>query len=341
MRVFVAGGTGVIGRSLIPLLITAGHQVTATTRSPGKAGLLRSLGAEPAVADGLDRGATYEAVARARPDVIIHQLTGLTGAADMRHFDRTFAVTNALRTIGTDYLLEAARAAGTGRFIAQSFTGWPNARDGGPVKTEDDPLDPDPPATMTESMRAIRHLEAAVTGRAPHGPITPGGPGGPGGPQGLVLRYGILYGPGASDDIVALVRRRRLPVLGGGTGVWSFTHIADAASATAIAAERGRPGVYNVVDDDPAPVAEWLPYLAETIGARPPWRVPAGLGRLLAGDSVVSLMTQIRGSSNARARRELGWAPRYGSWRSGFAAGLGGNHDAERAVAGAAADGRA
>ena len=220
MRVFVAGGTGVIGRSLIPMLITAGHQVTATTRSPGKAGLLRSLGAEPAVADGLDRGATHEAVARARPDVIIHQMTGLTGAGDMRHFDRTFAVTNALRTIGTDYLLEAARATGTGRFIAQSFTGWPNARDGGPVKTEDDPLDPDPPATMTESMRAIRHLEAAVTGRSPHGPSTPGGTGGTGEPEGLVLRYGILYGPGASDDIVGLVRKRRLPVIGGGTGVW-------------------------------------------------------------------------------------------------------------------------
>ena len=335
MRVFVAGGTGVIGRSLIPMLITAGHQVTATTRSPGKAGLLRSLGAEPAVVDGLDRGATQEAVARARPDVIIHQMTGLTGAGDMRHFDRTFAVTNALRTIGTDYLLEAARATGTGRFIAQSFTGWPNTRDGGPVKTEDDPLDPDPPATMTESMRAIRYLEAAVTGRAPHGPSTPGEP------EGLVLRYGILYGPGASDDIVGLVRKRRLPVIGGGTGVWSFTHVSDAASATAIAAERGRPGVYNVVDDDPAPVAEWLPYLAETIGARPPWQVPAGLGRLLAGDSVVSLMTQIRGSSNARARHELGWAPRYASWRSGFATGLGDNHDAERAAAGATAGGRA
>ncbi len=329
MRVFVAGGTGVIGRSLIPLLVAAGHEVTATTRAPGRAGLLRSLGAEPAVADGLDRGAVLEAVTRARPEVIIHQMTGLSGAADLRHFDRTFAVTNELRSRGTDYLLEAARAAGTRRFIAQSFTGWPNARDGGPVKTEDDPLDPDPPASMTASMRAIRHLEASVPAQAP---------------EGLVLRYGILYGPGASDDLVALVRKRRLPVIGGGTGVWSFTHVADAASATARAVERGRPGkysgIYNVVDDDPAPVAEWLPYLAECLGARAPWRVPAWVGRLLAGDSVLSMMTGIRGSSNARARRELGWAPRYASWRTGFASGLLRDGDAERAAAGARAGGR-
>ena len=326
MRVFVAGGTGVIGRSLIPALTAAGHQVTATTRSPAKAGLLMSLGAEPAVADGLDRGAVHEAVARARPDVIIHQMTGLAGAADMRHFDRTFAVTNALRTAGTDYLLEAARATGTRRFIAQSFTGWPNARTGGPVKTEDDPLDPAPPARMRESMRAIRHLEAAVPSQVP---------------EGIVLRYGILYGPGASDDIVAPVRKGRLPVIGDGAGVWSFTHVTDAAAATALAAERGRPGVYNIVDDDPAPVAAWLPYLAGTVGARRPWRVPAWAGRLLAGDSVLSLMTQIRGSSNARARREFGWTPRYASWRSGFATGLDDDHDAERDQSGARAGGGA
>jgi nucleoside-diphosphate-sugar epimerase len=310
MRVFVAGGTGVIGRSLIPLLIAAGHQVTATTRSPEKAGLLMSLGADPAVADGLDRGAVHEAVARARPDVIIHQMTGLsglTGAADLRHFDRAFAVTNALRTAGTDYLLEAARATGTRRLIAQSFTGWPNARTGGPVATEDGPLDPAPPARMRESMAAIRHLEAAVPSQVP---------------EGIVLRYGGLYGPGASDDLVAQVRKGRMPVIGDGTGVWSFTHVADAATATALATGRGRPGVYNVVDDDPAPVAIWLPELAAAIGAKAPRRVPVWLGRLVAGELAVAVMTEIRGSSNAKAKRELAWRPGYPSWRDGFRHGL-------------------
>lgn len=309
MRVFLAGGTGVIGRHLIPLLTADGHQVTATTRSPGRVARLRSLGAEPAVVDGLDRAAVHEAVARAQPDVMIHQMTALTGPGDLRNFDRTFTVTNQLRTSGTDYLLEAGRAAGAGRLIAQSFTGWPNIRAGRPVKDEDDPLDPAPPARMTESMRAIRHLEAAVAGSRS--------------PDGIVLRYGLLYGPGASDQMVDMVRKRRLPIVGDGAGVWSFVHVADAAAATAAAVSRGAPGVYNVVDDDPAPVTEWLPYLAECVGARAPWRIPAWAGRLLAGDSVVSLMTQIRGSSNVRARKELGWIPGYPSWRQGFAAGLG------------------
>jgi 2-alkyl-3-oxoalkanoate reductase len=308
MRVFVAGGTGVVGRNLIPMLTAAGHQVTATTRSPGKTAQLRQLGAAPVVADGLDRAATLEAVLTARPDVIVHQMTGLAGQSDLRHFDRTFAVTNQLRTRGTDYLLEAVRAAGTERFIAQSFTGWPNRAAGGPVKTEDDPLDPDLPASMTQSLRAIQHLEQAVLA---------------GVPVGLVLRYGILYGPGASDDLAGVVRKHRLPIVGGGTGVWSFTHVTDAASAAVAAIERGAPGLYNAVDDEPAPVAEWLPYLAACLGARAPWRVPAWAGRLLAGDSVVRMMTKNRGSSNAKARRELGWALAYPSWRQGFASGLG------------------
>jgi 2-alkyl-3-oxoalkanoate reductase len=315
MRVFVAGGAGVIGRSLIPLLTAAGHQVTATTRTPAKAPGLRSLGAEAEVVDGLDRAAVHEAVARAEPDVIIHQMTALSGAMDFRHFDRTFAVTNELRTRGTDYLLEAGRAAGASRFITQSFAGWPNIRAGGPVKTEDDPLDPAPPASMAGTLRAIRYLETAVSGAQS--------------PDGIVLRYGSLYGPGASDEMVAIVRKRRMPLVGNGAGVWSFVHVADAASATAAAVGRGAPGIYNIVDDEPAPVAEWLPYLAECVGARPPWRVPAWAGRIMAGDTVASLMTQIRGSSNAKARRELGWAPEYGSWRAGFAAGLGsGEHGA-------------
>jgi nucleoside-diphosphate-sugar epimerase len=308
MRVFVAGGTGVVGRSLIPMLTAAGHQVTATTRTPGKTAQLRSLGAEPVVADALDRAATIEAVTAARPDVIVHQLTGLAGQSDLRHFDRTFAVTNQLRTQGTDYLLEAARAAGTRRFIAQSFTGWPNQPVGGPVKTEDDPFDPHPPASMTQSLRAIQHLEQAVPA---------------GVPEGLVLRYGILYGPGASDDLAGPVQKGRLPVVGGGTGIWSFTHVTDAASAAAAAVLRGAPGLYNAVDDEPAPVAEWLPYLAACLGARAPWRLPAWAGRLLAGESVVHMMTQNRGSSNAKARRELDWKLAYPSWRQGFASGLG------------------
>jgi 2-alkyl-3-oxoalkanoate reductase len=308
MRVFVAGGTGVIGRSLIPLLTAAGHQVTATTRSPGKTTQLRQLGAEPIVADGLDREAVLRAVTTARPDVIVHQMTGLAGQSDLKHFDRTFAVTNQLRTRGTDYLLAAARAAGTGRFIAQSFTGWPNQPAGGPVKTEDDPLDPHPVASMTQSLRAIQHLEQAVPA---------------GVPEGLVLRYGILYGPGASDDLAAIVGKGRLPVVGGGTGIWSFTHVTDAASAAVAAIAHGAPGLYNAVDDEPAPVAEWLPYLAACLGARAPWRLPAWAGRLLAGDSVVHMMTRSRGSSNAKARRELNWNLAYPSWRQGFASGLG------------------
>jgi nucleoside-diphosphate-sugar epimerase len=303
MRVFVAGGTGVIGRSLIPMLTAAGHQVTATTRSPGKTGELRQLGAEPVVADGLSKQALREAVTAARPDVIMHQMTGLAGESDLRHFDRTFAATNQLRIQGTDHLLEAARAAGTRRVIAQSFTGWPNQPVGGPVKTEDDPLDPHPPASMTEGLRAIRHLEQAVPA---------------GVPEGLVLRYGILYGPGASEELPDAVRKGRLPIVGGGTGVWSFTHVTDAAAAAVAALDHGAPGLYNVVDDEPAPVAEWLPYLAGCLGARTPWRVPAWVGRLLAGDPVVSMMTRNRGSSNAKARRELGWAPAYPSWRQGF-----------------------
>lgn len=308
MRVFVAGGAGVVGRNLIPMLINAGHQVTATTRSPARLEQLHQLGAGPVVADGLDRDATINAVTAARPDVIIHQLTALAGPGDLRHFDRTFSVTNELRTRGTDYLLEAANAAGTRRVIAQSFTGWPNRPTGAPVKTEADPLDPHPPARMSQALRAIEYLEQAVPA---------------GVPEGLVLRYGILYGPGTSDELIEAVRRGRLPIIGGGTGIWSFTHVADAASVAAAAVGHGAPGVYNAVDDDPAPVTEWLPYLASCLGARAPRRLPAWAGRMLAGDSVVHMMTQSRGSSNAKARRELDWTLAHPSWREGFASGLG------------------
>jgi nucleoside-diphosphate-sugar epimerase len=308
MRVFVAGAAGAIGQQLLPQLVAQGHQVTAATRSPAKAGRLRELGAEPAVVDGLDAMAVGEAVARAEPDVVVHQMTALAGAFDLRHFDRTFAVTNQLRIQGTDHLLAAAAAAGVRRFIAQSYTGWTNIREGGPVKTEDDPLDPDPPAAQREALAAIRHLEQVVLGAAPI--------------EGIVLRYGSFYGPGASDALVGPIRKRRVPIIGDGAGVWSFLHVSDAAAATVAALERGRPGAYNVVDDDPATVAEWLPFVAQAVGAKPPRRVPVWLGRLAAGEVGVSMMTQIRGSSNALAKRELGWQPAWPSWRQGFSRGL-------------------
>jgi nucleoside-diphosphate-sugar epimerase len=313
MRIFVAGATGVLGRRLVPQLVSGGHQVTAMTRTPGKAAGLRAAGAEPVVADALDRDAVLRAVVAARPQVVVHQLTALTGMTGFRKFDREFALTNRLRTEGTDHLLEAARTAGTRRFVAQSFTGWPFARVGGPVKTEDDPLDPDPPAQLRRTLEAIRHLEAAVLGTE--------------GIDGIVLRYGGFYGPGTSagagSSMLEDLRRRRFPIVGAGTGVWSFIHIDDAAAATMAAVERGAPGIYQIVDDEPAPVSEWLPALAAAIGAPPPRQVPAWVARLLAGEHAVVLMTEARGASNAKARHELGWRPGYRSWRQGFRHGLG------------------
>jgi 2-alkyl-3-oxoalkanoate reductase len=313
VRIFVTGATGVLGRRLVPLLVSGGHQVTGMTRTPGKAAGLRAAGAEPVVADALDRDAVLRAVVAARPEVVVHQLTALAGMTGFRKFDREFALTNRLRTEGTDHLLEAARAAGTRRFVAQSFAGWPFARVGGPVKTEEDPLDPDPPAQLRRTLGAIRHLEAAVPGTE--------------GIDGVVLRYGGFYGPGTSagagGSMLEGLRRRRFPVVGAGTGVWSFIHIDDAAAATMAAVERGAPGIYQIVDDDPAPVSEWLPALAAAIGAPPPRQVPAWVARLVAGEHAVVLMTEARGASNAKARRELGWRPGYRSWRQGFRHGLG------------------
>ena len=318
MRVFVAGAAGAIGQQLLPQLTAQGHQVTATTRSPGKTALLRELGAEPVVVDGLDATAVGRAVVQAEPEVVIHQMTSLAGAINLRGFDKMFAVTNQLRTEGTDHLLAAAAAAGVKRFVAQSYTGWTNIREGGPVKTEDDPLDPNPPAAQRESLSAIRHLEQVV-------PTA-------GKMEGIVLRYGSFYGPGASDDLVGMISKRKVPVIGHGTGIWSFLHIRDAAAATVAALERGTPGVYNVVDDEPASVAEWLPFLARAIGAKAPYRVPVWLGRLAAGEVGVSMMTQIRGSSNAKAKRELGWEPAWPSWRQGFTRGLAESEPARGAV---------
>jgi 2-alkyl-3-oxoalkanoate reductase len=303
MRVFVTGATGVLGRHLVPGLVAAGHQVTATTRSAAKTGQLREAGAVPVVVDGLDRAAVIAAVRAAAPEVIVHQMTALADARSLRQFDRVFAATNELRTKGTDNLLAAAAEAGTRRMVAQSYTGWTNERSGGPVKTESDPLDPSPLRSTRQSMTAIRHVDQAVPA---------------GVPEGVVLRYGSFYGSGASDVMLDLVRKRQLPVIGGGAGIWSFIESSDAAAATVAAVGGGAPGVYNIVDDDPAPVSEWLPYLAGLLGAKPPLRAPAWLGRLLAGELVAAQMTSVRGSANLKAKKELGWEPRYASWREGF-----------------------
>ena len=305
MRVFVTGATGALGRHLVPGLVAAGHEVTATTRTPGKVAQLREAGAEPVIVDGLDREAVITAVLGAAPEVIVHEMTALASLRSLRNFDREFAATNELRTRGTDNLLAAAAEAGTRRVIAQSYTGWPNERSGGPVKTEDDPLDPRPIRSTVQGLAAIRHVEEAVPAGAP---------------EGIVLRYGGFYGPGASEPLLDLVRKRQVPVIGGGTGIWSFIEITDAAAATLAAVDRGEPGVYNITDSDPAPVADWLPYLARAVGAKPPLRVPAWIGRVLAGELVVMQMTTMRGSSNEKARKELGWEPRYASWREGFRA---------------------
>jgi nucleoside-diphosphate-sugar epimerase len=319
MRVFVAGATGALGTQLVPQLVAAGHDVTGMTRSPGKTGMLRALGARPVVADALDADAVARVVAEAEPEVIVHQLTALSGEPglrEMRDVDRFAAPTNRLRTEGTDHLLAAGRAVGIRRFVAQSIVAIGTyARTGGPVKTEDDAPDLDLPAKGRSAVEAIRYLEDAVTGID--------------WAEGVALRYGGFYGPGTgiSADPEALItkaiRKRRLPIVGDGGGIGSHVHIEDAASATAAAVDHGGPGIYNVVDDEPAPVREWLPFLAEQLGAKKPRRVPAFLVRLLAGEAPVLLMTEVRGGSNAKAKRELDWQPRWSTWRVGFAKGLG------------------
>ena len=308
MRVFVAGATGAIGTQLVPRLVAAGHEVHGMTRCESKRAMLESLGAVPAVADALDPDQVAEAVGRARPDVIVHQLTSIGETLDMRHFDRSFALTNRLRTEGTDYLLSAGQAVGVRRFVAQSYFAA-YARTGAAVKSEDDPVDPSPAREMRETVAAILHVEEAVLGAR--------------WTEGIVLRYGAFYGPGtslAADGAqTELVRERKFPLVGDGGGVWSFIHVADAAEATVAAIEHGSRGIYNVVDDDPAPVAEWLPSLAQTLGAKKPMRVPRLIGRLLAGETGEVMMTELRGASNAKARRELSWRPAHPSWREGFA----------------------
>jgi nucleoside-diphosphate-sugar epimerase len=295
----VAGGTGVIGRRLVPQLVARGHQVTGTTTSAAKLRLLEQLGAEGIVMDGLDATSVSEAVTAARPDAIVHQMTSLSvahaGMPNLRRADRFFATTNRLRSEGVDHLLAAAEASGVVRFVAQGHASMNGTREGGWVKTEKDPLE------VLEGTKAINHLEDVV--------LKAGG---------AVLRYGGFYGPGATDDQVKLVRKRLFPIVGGGSGYVSWVHVDDAASATVLALEHKAKGVFNIVDDEPAPVSEWLPYLAECAGAKPPRRLPRWLARLLAGEMVVGMMTEGRGFCNAKAKRELGWELRYPSWRQGF-----------------------
>ncbi len=308
MRVLVAGATGAIGIRLIPRLVAAGHSVTGLTRSPSKAEPLRRAGASPVVVDALDPPALREAVLGARPEVVVHEMTALANASDLRHFDRAFAQTNRLRTEGLDHLLAAAREAGARKVVAQSYCGWPFARIGGPVKTEDDPLDSTPPREFERSLQAIRHLESAVAEALDF--------------KGVVLRYGPFYGPSSGlfdGSALDQLRRRLFPLIGDGGGWWSFIHLDDAAEATACAIEEDAPGIYNIVDDDPAPVRDWLPALAAIIGAKPPRRIPRWLARIVAGEHMVVLMTESRAGSNAKARRELGWRPKHASWRQGFA----------------------
>jgi 2-alkyl-3-oxoalkanoate reductase len=315
MRVFVAGASGAVGRRLVPLLVARGHEVFASTRSRSreKMDVLAELGAKPVVADGLDRDSLVRAIARAEPEYVVHQMTGLSGITDLRHWDDAFELTNRLRSEGTDHLLEGARVAGARGVVAQSFGNWNYERRGGLVKTENDPLDPSPPESMRRTLDALRHLEQAVTRTE--------------GIVGVVLRYANLYGPGtgfAEDgDVVEQVRRRRLPIVGSGEGVWSFVHVDDAARATVAAIEHGPPGIYNVADDDPAEAAVWLPRLAETVGAKPPRHIPEWVGRVAAGEAAVSMFTLIRGAANGKAKRDLFWTPRHRSWRDGFPSELG------------------
>lgn len=315
MRIFIAGATGALGSRLAHLLTEAGHEVFGSSRNEAGRAAVEARGAVGIVMDPLDRASVVAAVAEAKPDVIVHQLTALGSlSGNMKKWDQDFAMTNRLRTEATDHLLAAARESGVRRFVAQSYGGhWTNERTGGPVKSEADPLVDDPGKEARQTLAALKHVEQAVTS-AP-------------GIEGVVLRYGNFYGPGNAmsrdGEMGAMVRKGKFPVVGGGAGVWSWIHIDDAAAATVVAIERGAPGIYNIVDDDPAPIGEWLPYLAEQLDGKKPMRLPAWLAKPLIGQFGLSLMTTVRGSSNEKAKRELGWAPRWASWRDGFRDGMG------------------
>jgi len=312
MKVFMAGSTGAIGRALIPMLVSDGHNVVALVRNRTRARVVEAFGAEAAVGDPLNKHELTDAIAKAQPEVVINQLTALQNGINLKKFDESFTLTNRLRTEVTDTMLAAARHVGARRVLVQSYCGWPFAREGGPVKSEYDPLDPDPPASCRKTLDAIRYQEDAVCSSKDI--------------EAIALRYGAFYGPGTSiaDDgqVVDLLRRRKMPLVGDGAGVWSFIHIRDAARATVQALSHGNSGIYNVVDDEPARVSEWLPVLADAVGASPPRRIPVWLARLAIGDAGVSMMTQVRAGSNTRAKRELDWTPSFQSWRDGFHSGL-------------------
>jgi 2-alkyl-3-oxoalkanoate reductase len=302
MRVLVIGATGAIGTRLVPQLVEAGHEVIGTSRSAEKAQRLQPLGARGIVLDALDANAVREAVVAARPDAIVYEATALDGISDFKHFDRTFAQTNRLRTEGIDNLLAAAREAGVARIVAQSYADHRYAREGGPAKSEDDPLDPTPPQAMRETMTAMTYLDRAVTGAG-----------------GIALRYGSFYGD-PHDPLVEAVADRKWPIVGDGGGVWSFIHLDDAAAATVLALDHDGPAIYNIVDDEPATTAVWLTELAKILGAKPPQHYPRLPARIFAGQAQVVMSTESRGATNDKAKRELGWTLRYPSWRQGFAA---------------------
>lgn len=312
MRILVAGASGVVGRALLPALLARGHVVAGLVKKASSTAAVAKTGAIPFVADALDAKQVRECLEKFRPDAVTHQLTAIPPTTDLRHFERIFATTNALRTTGLDNLVAAARHVGTRRFVAQSFCGWTFARQGGAVKTEDDPLDNEPPAAVRTTLQALRHVEDTMSSATDL--------------RGAALRYGGFYGPGTfistDGDLVRQVRRRIAPIVGSGGGTWSFIHMDDVASATAAALESDAGGIFNVVDDEPAAVAEWLPGLAAAIGAKPPRRIPAWLGRLLLPEHVYLMMTQIRGGSNAKFKRTFEWRPQYASWREGFRRGL-------------------
>jgi nucleoside-diphosphate-sugar epimerase len=307
MRIFVAGAAGAVGRKLVPSLVAKGHAVVGLTRTPESGRRLAAAGAEPVVADALDAAAVEAAVTAARPEVVVHQLTALAGASDLRDFDAVLSASNRLRTTGLDNLIAAARKSGARKIVAQSYCGWPYARTGGPIKSETDPLDTTPPLKQTQSLAAIRHVEAAVADLRDL--------------QGVVLRYGSFYGPGTGmfePVVVGQLRKRQMPLIDGGGGWWNFLHVDDAASATVATIEGDARGLYNVVDDEPAPVRDWLPALADAVGAKPPRRLPTWIARFFAGQALVTMMTASRAGSNAKIKRDLGWRPAHASWRQGF-----------------------